>query len=87
MTQIKAFDPYVVGKELKRNQPSQETLQVQEQLLNSIIEAREEELKEKLKRELSVRLTILVLQKRKRIKNNSQLILRRKLLLNREANQ
>lgn len=45
MTQIKAFDPYIVGKDLKRNQPSQETLQVQEQLLNSIIEAREEELK------------------------------------------
>ena len=45
MTQIKAFDPYIVGKGLKRNQPSQETLQVQEQLLNSIIEAREEELK------------------------------------------
>lgn len=53
MTQIKAFDPYIVGKDLKRNQPSQETLQVQEQLLNSIIEAREEELREKLKQDVA----------------------------------
>lgn len=53
MTQIKAFDAYLVGKELKRNQPSQETLQAQEQLLDSIIEARQEELKEKLKRDVA----------------------------------
>ena len=53
MTQIKAFDAYLVGKELKRNQPSQETLQAQEQLLNSIIEEREEELREKLRQDVA----------------------------------
>ena len=37
MVQIKAFDPFKLNTELKRHQPSEETLRYQEELLNKIL--------------------------------------------------